>query len=154
MFGYTPEQCLMIENFPAPFVSARDAPRTMREIRSALRGETGHDFEFRARRRDGTEFWAAADWRPIYDKSGGYRGIRISIRDITQRKHAELTLETTVVELKDSQSVQQEYLGRAQDEHARLSALLGAMNVGILFVSHDDHIVYANPAFGRLWPLP
>jgi diguanylate cyclase (GGDEF)-like protein/PAS domain S-box-containing protein len=154
MFGYTPEQCLLIENFPAPFVSARDAPRMMREIRSALRGETGQDFEFRARRRDGTEFWAAADWRPIYDKSGGYRGIRISIRDITQRKQAELTLETTVIELKDSQSVQQEYLGRAQDEHARLSALLGAMNVGILFVSHDDHIVYANPAFGRLWPLP
>jgi len=154
MFGYTPEQCLMIENFPAPFVSPRDAARTVREIRSALHGETGHDFEFRARRRSGDEFWAAADWRPIYDKAGGYRGIRISIRDITQRKEAESKLEKTVVELRDSQSVQQEYLGRAQDEHARLSALLGAMDVGILFVSHDDKIVYANPAYARMWPLP
>ena len=154
MFGYTAEQCLLMENFPAPFISPPDAVRTMREIRKALRGDTGHDFEFRARRRDGTEFWAAADWRPIYDKSGVYVGIRISIRDITKRKEAEQQLETTVVELKDSQSVQQEYLGRAQDEHARLSALLAAMDMGILFVSHDERIVYSNPAFSRMWPLP
>jgi diguanylate cyclase (GGDEF)-like protein/PAS domain S-box-containing protein len=154
MFGYTPEQCLMMDNFPAPFISVRDVSRTMREIRKALRGDTGNDFEFQARRRDGSEFWAAADWRPIYDKGGGYRGIRISIRDITQRKQTEIQLESTVVELKESQSVQQEYLCRAQDEHARLSALLAAMDTGILFVSHDDRIVYSNPAFARIWPLP
>ena len=154
MFGYTPEQCLMMDNFPAAFISARDVSRTMREIHKALRGNTGNDFEFQARRRDGSEFWAAADWRPIYDKNAAYRGIRISIRDITQRKQAEIQLESTVVELKEAQSVQQEYLGRAQDEHARLSALLAAMDTGILFVSHDGRIVYSNPAFARIWPLP
>jgi PAS domain S-box-containing protein len=105
MFGYTPEQCLMMENFPAPFIGAGDTARTMREIRKALRGNTGHDFEFRACRCDAAEFWAAADWRAIYDKSGGYRGIRISIRDISKRKEAETQLESTVVELKDSQTV-------------------------------------------------
>lgn len=154
MFGYTPGQSLTMDNFPAPFVSAADSARTMRQIRRALRGNTGQDFEFRARRRDGSEFWAAADWRAIYDKSGEYRGIRISIRDITKSKAAESELETKVVELKDSQSVQQEYLGRAQDEHARLAALLAAMDTGILFVAHDARVVYSNPAFGRLWPLP
>jgi diguanylate cyclase (GGDEF)-like protein/PAS domain S-box-containing protein len=154
MFGYTPEQCLRIENFPAPFVCESDAARTMREIRKALRGNTGHDFEFCARRKDASEFWAAADWRPIYDKDGGYQGIRISIRDITKRKEAERQLETTFSELKDSQSTQEEYLGRAQDEHARLSALLAAMDTGILFVSHDNRVVYSNPAFNRIWPLP
>jgi len=154
MFGYTPQQCLTMENFPAPFIGAGDSARTMREIRKALRGNTGHDFEFRARRRDGVEFWAAADWRAIYDKSGGYRGIRISIRDITKRKEAEKQLESTVVELKDSQTVQRDYLGRAQDEHARLAALLAAMDTGILFVAHDGRVVYSNPAFSRIWPLP
>jgi diguanylate cyclase (GGDEF)-like protein/PAS domain S-box-containing protein len=154
MFGYTPEQCLKMDNFPAPFISGPDAARTMREIRRALRGNTGQDYEFRAKRRDGSEFWAAADWRPIYDQSGEYQGIRISIRDVTQRKEAEHRLESTVVELKDSQSVQQEYLGRAQDEHARLSALLAAMDIGILFVSNDSRVVYANPAFSLIWPLP
>lgn len=154
MFGYTPEECVAMDSFPAPFITEGDAGRTMRQIRKALRGNTGQDFEFRARRRDRSEFWAAADWRPIYDKPGGYQGIRVSIRDITQRKEAEQRLEATVVELRTAQNVQQEYLGQAEDEHARLSALLGAMNMGILFVSDVNRVVYSNPAFNRIWPLP
>jgi diguanylate cyclase (GGDEF)-like protein/PAS domain S-box-containing protein len=153
MFGYTPEECLAMPGFPAPCVAETDAARTVRQIHRALRGGTGQDYEFRGRRKDGSEFWAAADWRPIYDGHGGHLGIRISIRDITQRKEAEQRLEATVVELRDSQSVQQEYLLRAQDEHARLSALLAAMDTGILFVSHDNKVVYTNPAFTRIWMI-
>jgi PAS domain S-box-containing protein len=122
MFGYTPAECLATQNFPAPFISEADAARTVRQIQRALRGNTGQDFEFRARRKDASEFWAAADWRPIYDTGGRYQGIRISIRDVTKRREAEQRLETTVADLREAQSVQQQYLTRAQDEHARLSA--------------------------------
>jgi diguanylate cyclase (GGDEF)-like protein/PAS domain S-box-containing protein len=153
MFGYTPEECLATPNFPAPMISEGDVARTVRQIRRALRGNSGADYEFRARRKDGTEFWAAADWRPIYDSRGGYLGIRISIRDITQRKEAEQRLEATVAELREAQAVQQEYLTRAQDEHARLSALLAAMDIGILFVSSDQRVVYCNPAFSKIWMI-
>jgi len=153
MFGYTPEECLAMPTFPAPCVAEADVARTVRQIHRALRGNTGQDYEFRGRRKDASEFWAAADWRPIYDGHGGYLGIRISIRDITQRKAAEQRLEATVVELRDAQVVQQEYLTRAQDEHARLSALLAAMDAGILFVSHDNRVVYSNPAFTRIWMI-
>jgi diguanylate cyclase (GGDEF)-like protein/PAS domain S-box-containing protein len=153
MFGYTPEECIAIANFPAPFIAEPDAARTVRQIRRALRGNTGQDYEFRGRRKDNSEFWAAADWRPIYDSRGGYLGIRISIRDITQRKEAEQRLEAMVAELRDAQAVQLEYLTRAQDEHARLSALLAAMDTGILFVSHDNRVVYSNPAFTRIWMI-
>jgi len=153
MFGYTPEECLAMPSFPAPCVAEADAARTVRQIHRALRGGTGQDYEFRGRRKDGSEFWSAADWRPIYDGGGGHLGIRISIRDISQRKEAEQRLEATVVELRESQSVQQEYLLRAQDEHARLSALLAAMDAGILFVSHDNKVVYTNPAFTRIWTI-
>ena len=154
MFGYTPEECLAMPTFPAPCVAETDAARTVRQIHRALRGGTGQDYEFRGKRKDGSEFWSAADWRPIYDGSGTHLGIRISIRDITQRKAAEQQLEATVVELRDAQSVQQEYLMRAQDEHARLSALLAAMDTGILFVSDDNKVVYTNPAFTRIWMIP
>jgi len=153
MFGYTPEECLGSEHFPAPFISDSDVGRTVRQIRRALRGNSGQDYEFRARRKDGSEFWAAADWRPIYDARGGYLGIRISIRDITQRREAEQRLEMTVVELREAQAVQHEYLTREQDEHARLSALLAAMDIGILFVSHDNKVVYSNPSFARIWMI-
>jgi len=153
MFGYTPEECLATVNFPAPFIAEVDVDRTVRQIRSALRGNSGQDYEFRARRKDGSQFWAAADWRPIYDARGAYLGIRISIRNITQRKEAEQRLESTVAELREAQAVQHDYLTRAQDEHARLSALLAAMEIGILFVSDDDRIVYCNPAFSRMWMI-
>jgi diguanylate cyclase (GGDEF)-like protein/PAS domain S-box-containing protein len=132
MFGYTREECLATENFPAPFVSAGEAGRAVRQVQRALRGETGQDFEFRARRKDGSEFWAAADWRSIYDAHGQNLGIRISIRNIESRKLAEQRLES---------------------EHARLSSLLAAMDIGILFVSTDDCVVYANPAFSRIWMI-
>jgi diguanylate cyclase (GGDEF)-like protein/PAS domain S-box-containing protein len=153
MFGYTPVEALAMGHFPAPFISEADVLRTVRQVRRALRGDSGQDFEFRARRKDASEFWAAADWRPIYDHRGAYLGIRISIRDIAQRKEAEQRLESTVEELREAQGVQQEYLVRAQDEHARLTALLGAMNIGILFISHDDRVVYSNPAFTRIWMI-
>jgi len=154
MFGYTPAECITMPNFPAPFISAGDVERTVRQIRRALRGNTGQDFEFRARRKDGSEFWAAADWRPIYDTRGDYQGIRISIRDVSKRREAEQRLEATVTELREAQNVQQQYLTRAQDEHARLTALLAAMDFGILFVSSEERVVYSNPAFLRMWTIP
>jgi diguanylate cyclase (GGDEF)-like protein/PAS domain S-box-containing protein len=154
MFGYTPAECLATPNFPAPFISPVDVARTVRQIQRGLRGNTGQDFEFRGRRKDGSEFWAAADWRPIYDAHGEYQGIRISIRDVTKRREAEQRLEATVVELREAQNVQQQYLTRAQDEHARLSALLGAMDIGILFVNPDDRVLYSNPALNRIWMIP
>ncbi len=154
MFGYTPEECLRMENFPAALVEPEDVARTIRQIRQALRGNAGQDFEFRARRKDGTLLWGAADWRPIYGSGGDYLGIRISIRDVSQRRETEQRLAATVVELRLAQSVQEEYLKRAQDEHARLSALLSAMEFGILFVNTDNRVLYSNPAFSRLWQIP
>ena len=154
MFGYTPEECLAMENFPAALVEPEDVARTIRQIRQALRGNTGQDFEFRARRKDGTLLWGAADWRPIHGADGEYLGIRISIRDVSQRREAEQRLAATVVELREAQSVQQQYLKQAQDEQARLSALLSAMEFGILFVNNDNRVVYSNPAFSRLWKIP
>src|SRR5688500_3460623 len=75
MFGYTPQECLAMPSFPAPCVAEVDAARTVRQIHRALRGGTGQDYEFRGKRKDGSEFWAAADWRPIHDNDGGHLGI-------------------------------------------------------------------------------
>lgn len=41
----------------------------------------------------------------------------------------------------------------AQGEHARLRAILGAMDIGILLVSADGLVAYSNPAFSRIWML-
>ncbi len=154
MLGYTPEECLAMESFPVQIVEAEDAPRTVKQIRRALRGGTGQDYEFRIRRKDGSLMWAAADWRPIFDTQGQYLGIRISVRDVTQRREAEKRLAATVAELRNAQVVQRQYLEQARAEHARLSALLAAMDFGILFIGNDGRIVYSNPAFARVWGVP
>ena len=152
--GYTVEEVLATASFPRPLLAPEDASMTMKQIRRAIKGGTGQDFEFRVRRKDGSILWAAADWRPIFDVDGRNMGIRISVRDVTKRREAEQRLAATVAELRNAQSVQHAYLERAQDEHARLSALLAAMDFGILFVSNDNRIVYSNPAFNRIWMIP
>lgn len=59
-----------------------------------------------------------------------------------------------IVELQASEEKQREYLALAEQEHARLVSLLSAMNLGILFVSTDNRVVYHNPAFRRIWMFP
>jgi diguanylate cyclase (GGDEF)-like protein/PAS domain S-box-containing protein len=46
------------------------------------------------------------------------------------------------------------YLAESEQERARLSALLSAMNLGILFVNPEGRVVYYNPAFTRMWMIP
>jgi diguanylate cyclase (GGDEF)-like protein len=49
--------------------------------------------------------------------------------------------------------MQQRYLSEAEQEKARLGALLAAISVGILFVDQRDRIVYCNPAFRHQWQI-
>jgi signal transduction histidine kinase/HAMP domain-containing protein len=40
-----------------------------------------------------------------------------------------------------------------EQEHSRMSALLGAMDVGILFVDANNQVIYENPSFHRIWHI-
>jgi len=62
-------------------------------------------------------------------------------------------LREALASLRQSESEQQRLTQQAQTEHARLWALLSAMNLGILFVGSDGRVVYHNPAFRRIWMI-
>ena len=47
-----------------------------------------------------------------------------------------------------------QFMTRLEEERARLLALLGAMNLGIVFAGSDNCITYCNAAFLSLWELP
>ena len=47
-----------------------------------------------------------------------------------------------------------QFMTRLEEERARLLALLGAMNLGIVFVGNGNHITYCNEAFLSIWELP
>ena len=64
------------------------------------------------------------------------------------------TLQQQMVSLSISEEMQQRYLNLGREEQARLMALLAVMNVGVLFVSRENKILYANPTFFRIWLIP
>ena len=57
------------------------------------------------------------------------------------------TLQQQMISLRISEDMQQQYLSLEREEQARLMTLLAVMNVGVLFVSRDNKILYANPTF-------
>ena len=57
----------------------------------------------------------------------------------------------------DSHTVQaanQHDLAQEREDHARMWALLSTMDIGILFMSVSERVVYCNPAFLRIWKVP
>ena len=91
--GYSIKELMAMLDYPTSVVYEEDRDRMDRAYRSALKGSTGNDVEFRLERKDGKIIWAAISWQPIYDDKGNSLGHRESIRDITARKEAEQALE-------------------------------------------------------------
>jgi len=48
----------------------------------------------------------------------------------------------------------QTHISTLHEEQARLSHLLSAMNIGILFEDSGNRVLYSNPAFRRIWLIP
>lgn len=152
--GYSTNECLLLADFPLTLVMPDERSLLADALENALRTRSStQDFEFRAQRRDGSLFWAAAAWQPLFDTHGVYLGLRASIRDNSELKEDRLALRKAVVELRQTQALGQSYLMRAETERSRLSALLNAMRFGVLFVDNDSRVVFHNPAFCDLWGI-
>ncbi|MFC1794399.1 PAS domain-containing protein [Planctomycetota bacterium] len=91
--GYSIKEIMAMPDYPVSVVYEQDRDRIERAFRSALKGSTGNDVQFRIIRKDGKIIWAEISWQPIYDDNGISLGHRESIRDITARKKAEDALE-------------------------------------------------------------
>ncbi len=91
--GYNVQEIMTMKDFPGAIVFEQDRERINRAFRSAVNGSTGNDIEFRLVRKNGQVIWAAMSWQPIYDDKRQSLGHRESIRDITERKEAQLKLE-------------------------------------------------------------
>ena len=105
--GYSIKELMAMSDYPTRVVYEEDRDRMDRAYRSALKGSTGNDVEFRIERKDGKIIWAAMSWQPIYDDKGNSLGHRESIRDITARKEAEQALEKAEQEKKKEGPKQQ-----------------------------------------------
>jgi len=95
--GYSIKEIMAMSDYPGSVVYEQDYDRIERAFRSALKGSTGNDVQFRIVRKDGEIIWAEMSWQPIFDDDGNSLGHRESIRDITARKNAEQALENANV---------------------------------------------------------
>lgn len=69
-----------------------DRPRIAEHLRTCSRDTPPCEFDFKIRRKDGSEAWISHTCQSVYDASGRWRGRRASNRDITAQRTAELTL--------------------------------------------------------------
>ena len=91
--GYSIKEIMAMSDYPSSIVYEQDRDRIERAFRSALKGSTGNDVQFRIVRKDGKVIWVEMSWQPIYDDSGASLGHRESIRDISERKAAQEALQ-------------------------------------------------------------
>lgn len=149
--GYNVAECMAMADFPMPLVIPEEREMVGREFAKAVRGGTCEGFEFRLVHKDGAVFWASVSYQPIYGADGRFLGHRSSVRDITELKQAEFVLQEAVEELRQSEDIQRRLLQQSQQEQARMSSLLSAMSIGILFENAENRVLYVNPAFRRIW---
>jgi len=95
--GYSIKEIMAMPDYPGSIVYEQDRDRIERAFRSALKGSTGNDVQFRIVRKDGKVIWGEISWQPIYDDEGNSLGHRESVRDISARKMAEEALEKAKV---------------------------------------------------------
>jgi PAS domain S-box-containing protein len=95
--GYSIKEIMSMPDYPGSVVYEKDRDKIERAFRSALKGSTGNDVQFRIVRKDGKVIWGEISWQPIFDDDGNSLGHRESIRDITARKDAEQALEKAKV---------------------------------------------------------
>ena len=87
--GYTPDECMAMEDYPLPMIHLDDRERIATVFRTVYQAGEGNDVSFRIIRKDRSLRWAAMSWQPIYQGNGASMGLRTSMRDITDRCLAE-----------------------------------------------------------------
>lgn len=92
--GYSVLECLAMPDYPLPLVHPEDRESLAEDLaRSRRERQSRSDHVFRLRRKDGSQSWMAGAWQPIVDVLGRNAGLRLSVRDITERRQAELLRE-------------------------------------------------------------
>ncbi len=97
--GYTISECLNMLGYPFPLVFEKDRATFREQLRLALEEQIPiNDLDFRVNCKDQPVRWASASWQTIYDESGVNIGLRISVRDISDRKFAEAQVASSLKE--------------------------------------------------------
>ncbi len=103
--GYSPRECMESGNYPLCLVAEADRNKCRGLLEKALKGESIINTEFRVQHKNGDVKWVAISHQPVMGDSGQITGHRCSLRDITERKEAEVRLKQSETTLAQAQRV-------------------------------------------------
>jgi PAS domain S-box-containing protein len=125
ILGYaSPEEVLLEQGDLFSRIQGRQPDRLEFLRQLAQRGHV-LDFEMQVVRHDGRAVWVSINARAVLDASGRLLRVEGAARDITDRK-------------------------RAEDERMLLVSAVDQSAEGLVIVSRDFHLEYANPAFSQI----
>ncbi|CAK0761784.1 hypothetical protein CCP2SC5_20101 [Azospirillaceae bacterium] len=141
MTGYTPEECEAMLAFPHDLIHPKDRPRVASRLATAFITETpnaalddevapsdalAENVEFQVRRKNATTFWASASWQRIQTADGVNLGVRMSIRDVTERAMAERALREAMLQAERANESKSLFLANMSHElRTPLNAIIG-----------------------------
>jgi len=130
-YGFRPED--LVGRSPLDIVLAEDRERVARDLKRTFSAGEEFPSEFRVPDALGRLRWFEDKGRLLRDASGRITGMVGVLRDITERRNAEVAL-------------------RLSEERWR--RLIETMAEGVTFTDRQGHIVQANPAAERILGLP
>lgn len=131
--GYTVAECMEMEDYPSPFIYSVDRPGLAELIEGAKRGSSGNDYEFRVVTKSGKVCWCSVSWQALLDPDGGQVGIRMSHRDIGDRKRIEEQLRLQSTQLEELARARAEKIVELEQRKLRMEKLaaLGTMAASV-----------------------
>jgi PAS domain S-box-containing protein len=121
--GYSVSECKVMKDYPLPIVLAEDQEKVRSLIAQALLGSSGNDVEFRIRDKQGFIKWIAVSWQPLISESGNPVGVRMSMRDIDDRKIMEQQLRDYALHLERLAEERAEQIVLLESERAKIERL-------------------------------
>jgi len=121
--GYPRETSLKDPLFFRKVIHPEDLPRWL----SAMAASNGKDIaslDFRILRRDGSEAWIAQETTRVFGPRGRYQGLRLSLRDVTDRVKVQQDLREAREKLEERVRERTSELERSRERYRALSNYL------------------------------
>ncbi|BAY61643.1 two-component sensor histidine kinase [Calothrix brevissima NIES-22] len=142
IFGY--EVCEWLNQSFVPLIHPEDLPQVMAFLNQIIEtGESGNDIEFRHPKKDGTWGWVTSNTSILKDADGQVIGWQGILRDISDRKQAEIQLQQQTQELENTlYELKQTQLQMIQSE--KMSSL-GQMVAGVAHeINNPVNFIHGN----------
>jgi two-component system, NarL family, sensor histidine kinase UhpB len=123
MTGYAAQDALRDRDFFARIIIPEDYPQWRRAM------DTGHRediaaMDFRIRRLDGSQIWLSQETTRVFDPRGRFQGWRLSLRDVTERVQARMSLDQARQNLEERVRERTAELELSRERYRALSGYL------------------------------